>query len=123
MHWSETFLAARHNQPASADPEAVEGTHPSHPIESYAGDYVHPGYGTLQVEVQAGELRTVLGELDMTTRYRHYDTWTIEYEPLDSSFTMTFLTNADGKVCAVELPLEPELAPIRFEIVTRETDE
>jgi CubicO group peptidase (beta-lactamase class C family) len=121
--WSQTFLAARRDRPAPIDPEHVEVTHPSHHIESYAGHYVHPGYGTLQVEVQDGEMHTVLGELEMTTRHRHYDTWTIEYEPLESSFTMTFLTNADGKLFAVELDLEPSMAPLRFEIVAKETDE
>jgi CubicO group peptidase (beta-lactamase class C family) len=121
--WSQTFLATRLNRPPPVGPQPVEVTHPSHPIESYAGRYVHPGYGTLQVEVRAGELHTVLGELEMTTRYRHYDTWTIEYEPLESSFTITFLTNADGKLFAVEVNLEPSIDPIRFEIASKETDE
>ncbi len=121
--WSQLFLTARQNRPKAPNPEDVEGTHPSHAMDSYAGDYIHPGYGTLQVEAHDGELRVSLAELDMVTRYRHYDTWTIEYEPLEASFTMTFLTNADGDVHAVDIPLEPSLEPMRFVKSRKETGE
>lgn len=120
--WSETFLAAQQDRPKSEEPEAVEGTQPSHPLEAYEGDYCHPGYGTLHVGVNEGEMLVRLGELDLVARYRHYDTWMVEYEPLQSSFAMTFLTDADGRVCAAELPLEPSVAPIRFEIAAKETE-
>jgi len=34
----------------------VEGTKPSQPLADYAGDYVHPGYGTVPVRVENGRM-------------------------------------------------------------------
>ena len=46
--------------------------------------------------------------------HRHFDTWTARYEPFDMEFPITFVTDADGDVAEVVVPLEPMVAPIRF---------
>ncbi|MGH2444297.1 MAG: serine hydrolase [Chloroflexota bacterium] len=120
--WSDTLMSAEGSSPAPESPEAVPSTQPSHSLLAYAGTYRHPGYGTVSVEVQGGELRVCLGELEVVSRYRHYDTWTVTYEPLDSHWPLTFLTDADGRIHAAEIPLEPSIKPIRFEAVAKETD-
>jgi hypothetical protein len=101
----------------------VPGTRPAHPLKEYAGEYEHPGYGRLQVETRGRGLRVCLGELELTARYRHFETWTVSYAPLDESWPLTFLTDADGRVSAAEIPLEPTIKPIRFEAISRETNE
>lgn len=120
--WSETFLAAQRHAPREPRPVVVPGTRPAHPLTDYAGTYQHPGYGTVEVKVRGRGLAVCLGELDLTSRYRHFETWTVRYPPLDEGWPLTFITNADGQVSAVEMPLEPSIAPIRFDSVARETD-
>ena len=95
-------------------PMVVPGTAPSHPLEDYPGEYEHPGYGVLRVTVGSEGLEFGLGELDFTATHRHFDTWTARYEPFDSDFPMTFVTDAEGEVAEVVTPLEPMTAPIRF---------
>ncbi len=121
--WSENLLAAQRDQPKPPEPAVVTDTQPAHPLSDYAGTYEHPGYGTLQVEAGVSDLEVRLGELDLPARYRHFETWTVDYPPLEESWPLTFLTDTDGKVSAVEVPLEDSIKPIRFEAVARETEE
>jgi CubicO group peptidase (beta-lactamase class C family) len=120
--WSENLLAAQRQAPREPKPAVVPGTRPAHPLADYAGTYQHPGYGTVQVEVRGRGLSIRLGEVDLTSRYRHFETWTVSYPPLDESWPLTFITDAEGQVSAVEIPLEPLTKPIRFEAVAKETD-
>jgi len=119
--WSENLLTAVGRQPRPARPSVVSGTRPSHPLRGYAGDYEHPGYGLLHVDTRGTGLRVRLGELDLKAGYRHFDTWTLHYEPLDERWPLTFLTNPEGRICAAEIPLEPSIEPIRFESIAKET--
>jgi CubicO group peptidase (beta-lactamase class C family) len=113
--WSKNLRAESEAAPAPQRPRVVKGTQPSHPLEEYAGEYEHPGYGTLQVSLRGKGLRVQLSELDVSTKHRHFDTWTIGYAPLGADWPLTFLTDADGQVSAAEMPLEPTIKAIRFE--------
>lgn len=121
--WSEKLRGADAGEPAPSESVVAPCTRPPHALEGYAGAYEHPGYGVLHVEVQADALHVRLSELDVTARYRHYDTWTLEYEPLQTCWPLTFLTDPDGRVYAAEIPLEPSIAPIRFEARAKETQQ
>jgi hypothetical protein len=119
--WSENLLGAIRGQPKPPKPPTVPGTKSSHPLKEYAGAYEHPGYGTFTVEVHGRSLRARLGELDLTARHRHFDTWTLTYKPLEASWPVTFSANADGQICAAEMPLESSTGPIRFEKAPKES--
>jgi hypothetical protein len=41
------------------------------PLDAYAGEYEHPGYGTLEIAVEDGSLRPRLGTLDLSMAHRH----------------------------------------------------
>jgi CubicO group peptidase (beta-lactamase class C family) len=116
--WLERLYREEEEQRAAAKetpaPTIVPGTSPSHPLEDYAGQYEHPGYGVLRVTAGPNGLEFRLGELDFAGTHRHFDTWTARYEPFDSDFPMTFVTDADGAVAEIVSPLEPLTAPIRF---------
>jgi len=100
---------------AKAEPNVVSGTKPSHALDDYAGSYEHPGYGVLQVSKASDtELSFKLAELDLTSKYRHYDTWTAGFEAFQMDFPITFVTDADGNVAEAVAPLEPLVQPIRF---------
>jgi CubicO group peptidase (beta-lactamase class C family) len=118
--WSENLRATDEESEKPAERVEAPETQPSHPLDEYSGDYEHPGYGTLHVEMHDRDLRVRLGELDMEAHYRHYDTWKLHYDPLDSSWPLTFLTDAEGHVSTAEIPLEPSIGPIRFEATAKE---
>lgn len=109
----------RHDEQAeqtgpAGDARTVPGAGPSHPLADFAGEYHHPGYGTFTVERDGPRLRFRLGELTFTGRHRHYDTWTLEYQPLEETTSVTFRTDADGNVREAVLPLEPETGDVVF---------
>jgi CubicO group peptidase (beta-lactamase class C family) len=88
------------------------------PLEAYAGEYEHPGYGTLAIAVEGGILRPRLGTLDVSLAHRHYETFDLEWHELgDQShlFPLMFLSDPDGDITALTVPLEPLIEPLRFD--------
>jgi CubicO group peptidase (beta-lactamase class C family) len=88
------------------------------PLQAYAGEYEHPGYGTVTVAVEGGTLRPRFGTLDISLAHRHYETFDLEWHELgDQShlFPLMFLSDPDGDITALTLPLEPSLEPLRFD--------
>jgi CubicO group peptidase (beta-lactamase class C family) len=86
-------------------------------IMSSAGEYEHPGYGTLEIAVEGGTLRPRLGTLDLSMTHRHYETFDLEwYELGDQShlFPLMFLSDPDGNITALTVPFEPSIEPQRF---------
>lgn len=86
---------------------------PVHPLSSYAGRFVNPGYGDIEVVVDGDALTVRLGELDVDATHRQLDTWDLHYAPLDAGFAMTFSTGPDGQVEDATVRFEGE-APLTF---------
>jgi CubicO group peptidase (beta-lactamase class C family) len=88
------------------------------PLDAYAGEYEHPGYGTLTITVEGGVLRPRLGTLDLSLAHRHYETFDLEWHELgDQShlFPLMFLSDPDGDITALTVPFESLLEPQRFD--------
>ena len=88
------------------------------PLEAYAGEYEHPGYGTLTIAVEGGALRPRLGTMDVSLAHRHYETFDLEWHELgDQShlFPLMFLSDPGGDITALTVPLEPLMEPLRFD--------
>jgi CubicO group peptidase (beta-lactamase class C family) len=88
------------------------------PLDAYAGEYEHPGYGTLTITVGGGVLRPRLGTLDLSLAHRHYETFDLEWHELgDQShlFPLMFLSDPDGDITALTVPFESMLEPQRFD--------
>ena len=60
----------------------VAGAALPRPLEAYAGQYDHPGYGTLTITVDGGTLRPHLGTMDLSLAHRHYETFDLEWHEL-----------------------------------------
>ena len=117
--WFEAFReqdAKEHEEElqGAARATSIEGTTPSRPLDDYAGVYEHPGYGELRVALARDGLEFELGELALSADHRHFDTWTARYEPLDTSFAVTFITDAESAVAEAVADLEPSVTPVRF---------
>jgi CubicO group peptidase (beta-lactamase class C family) len=88
------------------------------PLGAYAGEYEHPGYGTLAITVEGDTLRPALGTMDLSLAHRHYETFDLEWHELgDQShvFPLMFLSDPDGDILALTVPFEPSLEPLRFD--------
>jgi hypothetical protein len=94
----------------------VPGTHPSHKLDDYAGDYENPGYGPLKVQVSADHLEATFNGITTPLGHWHYDTFN-GLKGADTTFQemkFGFLTDARGFVCAVSVPFEPAVKDIVF---------
>ena len=88
------------------------------PLDAYAGEYEHPGYGALTITLEGGVLRPRLGTLDLSLAHRHYETFDLEWHELgDQShlFPLMFLSDPDGDITALTVPFEPLVEPQRFD--------
>ncbi len=95
----------------------VPGAGLPRPLSAYAGEYQHPGYGTLTITCEDGSLRPRLGTMDLSLAHRHYETFDLEWHELgDQShiFPLMFLSDPDGDITALTIPFEPSAGPLRF---------
>jgi len=96
----------------------VAGAALPRPLGAYAGQYDHPGYGTLTITLDGDALRPQLGTMDLSLAHRHYETFDLEWHELgDQShiFPLMFLSDPDGDITALTIPFEPSLGPLRFD--------
>ena len=93
-----------------------ENAPPTHPLEEYVGDYVHPAYGTFGISVADGVLVPTYRLVPMTLKHRHFDVWDADVGIRERSpKPLTFRTDPRGDISALEIPLEPAVAPIVFQ--------
>jgi len=92
------------------------GTHPSHNLEDYVGEYQNPGYGALTIALEGDGFKATLNELTTHLRHFHYDVFEVPENPLDpfEKQKVMFFTNEGGDIGSVSLPLEPNVKPIVF---------
>jgi CubicO group peptidase (beta-lactamase class C family) len=103
---------------AKAARRVVPGAPPARPLSAYAGEYEHPGYGTLAIALDEDALRPSLGTMDLRLVHRHYETFDLEWHELTEQpmvFPLTFLSAPDGDVNALTVQLEPLVEPLRFD--------
>jgi len=88
------------------------------PLEAYAGEYEHPGYGTLTITAEDGALKPRLGTMDISLAHRHYETFDLEWHELSDQaylFPLMFLSDPDGDITALTIPFEPSVEALRFD--------
>lgn len=95
----------------------VPGTSPSHPLESYAGTYVHPGFGSFAVQAADGGLTGTLNGFQALFQHYHYDVYDIILTLMGLTVPARFLTGWDGAITGLEVIFEgtPGIAPVVFE--------
>jgi CubicO group peptidase (beta-lactamase class C family) len=126
VDWSGEALAkvAKGREAAKAagekkDAARRQGTHPSHPMSEYPGEYWHPGYGTLRIEAGQGEgLFAVINDIRAPLEHWHFDVWSgAEAGAGDPAFEdrkLLFQTDFEGNVGAVEAVVDDIAGPITF---------
>ena len=124
VDWNERFhkehlefkAAEEKSKEKSAD-ERKEGHPPAHALDEYAGEYQHPGYGSILLTAQDEHLSAVYNGNEYRVEPYHYEIFEFHYDLLDMHSKGTFTTDEKGNVSRLALPLEPSVKEIVFERV------
>jgi CubicO group peptidase (beta-lactamase class C family) len=124
--WSDKAIAKRdlaRSQGKEAKSKLDETKKPNaphtHPLAEYAGEYHHPGYGTLVVNSTSdGALSFTYNNITTGLGHWHYDVFKGTKNAADQtydSFTLQFGTGFDGEIDSVRGTFEPSVGPISFQ--------
>jgi len=89
----------------------------AHPLQEYAGEYEHPGYGILKIELKDQQLVMTFNDIVTPLEHWHYEVFNGLENPDDHTFEdmrIRFLTNMKGDVDAVAAPFEMMVDEIIF---------
>lgn len=110
----ELRAAAREAEKSTAAARKT-GTKPDHPLDGYAGVYTHPSYGDLRIEKRGTGLTLTYNAalVQVPLEHWHYEAWNIT-EGDGEGTKVQFLTDVQGDVDRVSIPLETSVADIVF---------
>ena len=91
---------------AKAGADRVPGTKPSHALADYAGEYEHPAYGVLKVELKDGGLRIRLPQDRLPLAHFHYDRFDTPDDERFGKTAINFQTNPQGDVDKAVMSLD-----------------
>ena len=94
--------------------QRTQGTRPSHRLGDYVGTYSHAGYGQITVCQRGDRLRTCLNDLEGRLEHFHYDRFEFHCRRWDTPKPISFLTDVDGCVKQLSVPLQEGAADILF---------
>jgi hypothetical protein len=119
--WSERFMKdhvewkeGQRKGDEKGEADRVPDTRPSHPLESYTGDFVHPGYGTISVAKQDGGLIATINSAVRPLTHYHYDIFQLTMDEWDLPIKLSFSTDVKGDIEGFAAPFEPTVADIVF---------
>lgn len=92
----------------------VPDTQPSHALAAYVGNYKHPGYGVIEVQIQDDQLQATYNNMTGSLRHYHYDIFELLIEQLEVPMKVSFTTNVQGDIESVRAPFESTGCDIVF---------
>jgi CubicO group peptidase (beta-lactamase class C family) len=115
--WSERLNQIRLKNKAAAtqartvaDVGRVQGTKPSHALDDYVGEFVHPAYGVVTVSRGDAGLAFDFHGIKMPLRQFHYDRFDTPDDEEDGKYSLNFRTNPMGEVDDLEISLDEAAA-------------
>jgi len=126
IDWDAKLIEGRNKMKESVkeeskeDPNRVEGTEPSHPLEDYAGKYQNPAYGTIEINYSDGKMNGHYHAFDMTLNHYHYDIFEAKLNIAEEKIKLSFFYDEKGKINKITAPLENGVKDIEFNKVTEE---
>jgi hypothetical protein len=88
------------------------GTHPSHQLAEYAGEYENPGYGWIQVSLKGEALEAVLNTMKpFPLQHYHYDIFEVpeDADSVAAGQRLQFHLNKQGNIETASAALDPAL--------------
>ncbi|MCK4823678.1 serine hydrolase, partial [bacterium] len=87
----------------------------SHPIESYLGNYEHPGYGKVTIEQVDDQLQMIINDkLTLPLEHYHYGIFEAYFEKIDFLVKLSFSSDLKGNISQVAIQMEPMVKDIIF---------
>ena len=95
------------------------GTHPSHNLKDYVGEYENPGYGRVTIATQGDGFQIKLNRLTSPLKHFHYDVFQVPENPLDpfELEKVMFHSDVKGDISSLSMTLEPNVSDIVFQRV------
>jgi CubicO group peptidase (beta-lactamase class C family) len=90
------------------------GTKPSHLLQDYVGNYEHPGYGIITIELKEKRLEAIFHSTVFSIEHYHYDIFEARSEYLDETKLISFQLDLQGNIAGFSISLEPEVKDIFF---------
>jgi CubicO group peptidase (beta-lactamase class C family) len=84
----------------------VAGTHPSHPIDDYVGEFENPAYGVLNITKGDKSLMFDFHKNKMPLSHFHYDRFDTPDDEEEGKYSINFLTNPQGEIDRAEMSLD-----------------
>ena len=107
--WLNVILKAKEADKegrSKAGTDRVSHTTPSHSLADYVGEYAHPVYGILKIEMKNSELQFNLGRIQLPLTHFHYDRFDTPDDELYGKRSVNFLTNPQGDVNKVVMSID-----------------
>ncbi len=122
--WSERSKAdeavikeAEQKGKEKTEADRIPNAPPSHTLDAYTGNFEHPGYGVLSIELQNDSLQGTFNGIVCPLKHYHYDIFELVIESWDLSLKISFTTNVRGDIESVTAPLEVTAKDIVFKRV------
>lgn len=103
------------------DKDRKLNTKPSHPLEDYAGDYEHPGYGVVSIKKEGDRLKGVFNSISFDVEHYHYDIFEMSNEFFDMTEKVSFFTDNKGNISSLSVQLEDMVEAIVFNMMPEKT--
>ncbi|MBL8271862.1 serine hydrolase, partial [Steroidobacter sp.] len=111
--WSERLLADRANEKAAGNQPRVQSgeprvrnTRPSHALADYAGEYEHPAYGVVRIDLSGKRLAFDFHGVSGPLSHVHYDRFDTADEEGQARYSMNFFGNSLGVIDKVTMSLD-----------------
>jgi Domain of unknown function (DUF3471) len=125
LPWNARLLEREHKaaeaENATEEKGLIGRKGPSHDLKEFVGEYANPGYGRLTIALSnsPNTLQFKLNELTRTVEHFHYDTFAVPPDPIDplEKEKISFITDLNGDVSSVSMPLEENVKSIIFDRV------
>jgi hypothetical protein len=114
--WSQRYLE-REKKAKDAESEAEHkgytgqktGTHLTHAVQDYPGEYAHPGYGTVIIALDdkssGPDFKLTLNRINRPLRHFHYDIFEVPANPLDpfEKLKVAFHIDLNGDISSLSI--------------------
>ena len=121
--WSKRFLALEQGG-KQGEQEAKDkgytarktGTHPSHDLKDYPGEYSNPGYGMVTIAPDGEGFKLTLNKVNRALKHYHYDVFEVPDGPHDefAKLKVMFFSDLHGEISSLSMPLEASVKDIVF---------
>jgi hypothetical protein len=120
VSWNEQFRKKVNEAKEAAkakettNSERKTGTHPSHPLEDYTGEFEHPAYGVVSIELNDQHLKVTHNSIVAELKHYHYDIFELKLEHFELTELVSFFTDTQGNITSLSIPLEHAVKDIIF---------